>query len=54
MHIDCDEPNKNIYKFGGKMFITRTGFELIEGVSEENCLWANTKVTTGAVQALVI
>lgn len=25
-----------------------------EGVSEDNCIWANTKVTSGCVQGLVI
>jgi len=52
--IDSDEPNKNIYKFSGKVNIAKVGFNLFEGVSEDNCLWANTKVTTGSVQALVI
>jgi len=53
--IEYEPPNKNIYKYNGKLFYNNIKNEdKIEAVDIDNCVWANTKVTSGQIEALVI
>jgi len=57
IHLEIEPPSKNIYKFSGRLDIES---EIIGeplksyGVDVDNCIWANTKVTSGAVLAVII
>jgi len=54
--FECEKPSKEIYKFSGRMTYKDilTGEEKHEGIDIDKCIWANTKVTSGAVYAFVI
>lgn len=54
--FECEKPNREIYSFAGRMTYknAKTIDEIHEGIDIDNCIWANTKVTSGAVYAVVI
>jgi len=55
--FECEKPNREIYSFAGRMTYKNPNEfvdEIHEGIDVDNCIWANTKVTSGAVYALVI
>lgn len=48
--FECEKPSREIYSFAGRMtYKNALSEEIHEGVDVDNCIWANTKVTSGAV-----
>lgn len=57
LSFEIEPPSKNIYKFSGRLDIQNENpLEMgqSQGIDVDNCIWANTKVTSGMVMAVVI
>lgn len=57
LHFEVEPPSKNIYKFSGRLDLQseKVGEPCQSfGIDVDNCIWANTKVTSGVVMAVVI
>lgn len=52
----CEPPSRDIYKFNGLfeyIGCNEDNFTKI-GLTEDNCIWANSKITSGEVEGLII
>jgi len=54
-NLEYEPPSKHIYKFNARItYKNNLNEDKIEAVDIDNCVWANTKVTSGQIEALVI